>query len=157
VIAKTSVGIFRLSFETGELLSHATQPAPGFPLITKDSIFFLRPFSWSHVNLRTLKEIDRVEYRDDVLPLYENEKDLSPAGGIWMTEESIVWTTLDGGLKAVSRQPGPGGKREIWRDHIPDAIVSIGERPVSDHEYLYVRVMGNGRLRCYRSARVYWR
>ena len=71
----------------------------------------------------------------------------------WLSEESVIWTTMHGALMAASRKPGPDGKRLTWCEEIPDALMPIAEPPIGHGDYLYLTRKGeNPELYCYKSS-----
>lgn len=142
--------IFVLLLETGEVLSRAKPPFAGWYLVTDTSIFFKQAFGLSEFDHRELKEVDRIEYRADVEPLYQGRQ--VSVNAFCLSEESVIWTTGHGALMGVSRKPGPDGRRVTWSHEIPGAIMPFAEPPTLHGNYLYFTKKGtNPELLCFRS------
>lgn len=142
--------IFILSLETGEVLAQTKPPFPGSYVVTETSIFFKQAFGLSEFNHRELKEVDRIEYRAEIEPLYKGNQ--TTVNAFCLSEESVIWTTMHGALMGVSRRPGPDGKRVTWCQEIPGAIMPLAEAPVVYGDYLYFTKKGeNPELLCFRS------
>jgi hypothetical protein len=139
----------RLSLKTGELLAAARPPIWGVYVVTERSIFFKQAFALSEFDHREMREVDRLEYRAEVEPLYKGQDRM--VCGMCLTEESVVWTTMQGALMGVSRKRGPDGRRVTWTDHV-GGLIPLGVPPVAFGDYLYYASRAGDGLRCYRSV-----
>jgi len=140
-----------LELATGKLLARARPPFSGIHLVTETSVFFLQASGLSEFDHRTMKEVGRIEYGRDVEALYGKEHPYACA--FWLTEESVIWTTLNGVLIGVSRKTDKSGKRVVWSDRPEKAVMPIGEFPLAYGDYLYRAEKGDRLgLYCYRSA-----
>lgn len=141
-----------LDLETGKLLATAKPPFPGIQLVTETSVFFLQAFGLSEFDHRAMKEVERIEYRKEVEPLYGKQHPYPCA--FWLTKESVIWTTMNGVLIGVSRKVGKDGRRTVWSDRPEKALMPIGEFPLAYGDYLYRAEKGDRLgLYCYRSMK----
>ncbi len=152
VIVTTIEGkVHALSGETGELLAVETPPFRGPYLLTDTAVFFLQAFGLSEFDHREMREVERIEFRSEVEPLYQGNR--PTVNAFWLTEESVIWTTMHGALMAVSRRPGPGNRRRTWMEDL-GALMPIGVSPLGWGDYLYYSAvtrdhLGFGGLHCY--------
>jgi hypothetical protein len=142
VVTTLEPRVYALSLDNGEVLGVGVPPFSGSLQVTDTSIFFAQPFGLSEFDHREMKEVDRIEYRREVAPLYRlNAPSLH---GFVVTDESVVWTTMHGAFMGVSRRPGEDGRRRTWVDEVPGAIMPIGRSPVAHHGYIYYAAMSLG-------------
>lgn len=130
--------VIALSLESGEVLASGRPPFLGAHLVSETATFFKGPFALSVFDHREMCEIDRIEYRPDVEPLYQGRA--PSVTGFWLTQQSVVWTTMHGDLMAVSRELTHEG-RAVWIDTVPNAIMPIGVSPVAHGNFLYLTLL----------------
>ena len=75
-----------------------------------------------------------------------------------VTDEALIWTTMEGTLMGLERQARPGEKRLAWLDPL-GASMPIGVPPAASAGYMYYPAMSlNPKVRigliCYQSASV---
>lgn len=137
--------------ETGAIKAMVMPPYIGSFLVSETSVYFFRLSGWSELDLTTLRETARQEYDAEVAHMQGR---VLPAA-YWISEESVLWTTLGGQVMGVSRFPDESGKRVWWSDDLKSTL-AIAEPPVHEGGYLYVGTKGRpgsaGELICYRSA-----
>lgn len=140
-----------LALATGDVIAEALVPYAGCYAVTDTSIFFKQAFRMAEFDHRTMVEVDRLEYRADVEPLYgRNEPTVN---AVCISDASVVWTTMHGALMAVSRKPGQSGKHTVWSELIPGALMPLGDAPVTYDRYLYFTKRGEApELLCFRGA-----
>lgn len=149
VIAVPRVFILRLA--DGQLVGERHPPFTGSYLVTNSSVFFLQPYGLSEFDYWRDVEVGRIQYEKEVAPLYRNQP--PTVCGFWVSDDTVVWTTLQGALMAVSRNAGPDGSRAAWCREIPGALLPIGIPPVVRDGFVYCRDDGNMVVSCYQSAR----
>ncbi len=146
--------VFSLAVENGEQLAHGKPPFRGAYLVTATSMFFAQAYGLSEFDHHQMREVSRVEYRREVEPLYKGQP--PTVNGFWLTEDSVIWTTMHGAFMGVGRTP-EGGKRVTWGSDV-DALMPIGQSPLGHGDYLYYSVVARDRespqsgLHCYRSS-----
>jgi outer membrane protein assembly factor BamB len=151
IVIPNSLRVYSLALQTGEVLAAVRPEFRGWYLVTETSIYFKRQFGLSEFDHREMREVDRIEYQSDVEPLYEGNKPTVRA--FWVSQESVIWTTACGSIMAVSRRPGPGGRRTVWMERLPNALIPIASPPVSYGDYLYYGDRGGSLLLyCWRSV-----
>jgi hypothetical protein len=126
--------VFRLAIETGEITGKGRTPILGAYTVGRDAVSFATPFVLSEFSLRDFAEMERIEYRREVEPLYRGAG--PSVNGVCVTSEAAIWTTMDGALMAVSRTDAPG-RRRVWREELARAIVAISDAPVAGAEHFY--------------------
>ncbi len=151
IVLTMNFRVIILSLETGEVLGQARAPYPGWYVVTDSSVFFKQAFGLSEFDHRVLKEIDRIEYRAEVEPLYQG-KQIS-VNAFCISEESVIWTTMHGALMGISRKPGPDGERVTWCHEVPGALMPLAEAPVVYGDHLYLTKKGeNPELLCFKGS-----
>jgi hypothetical protein len=149
ILLTTSPRVYRLGLDRGDVLASGQPPVWGCYLVTDSAIFFKQPHLLSEFDYRQMRETSRTEYRTEVESLYGANNPM--VAGFCLTEQSIVWTTMDGSLMAVSRDVGSGGKRRCWTERI-GGIMPLGVPPAAFGDYLYCAPLAAGGLFCYRSV-----
>jgi hypothetical protein len=157
IVTTLDCQVYALSVETGELLAHGRPPFRGAYQVTERSVFFKQAFGLSEFDHREMREVDRIEYRAEVEPLYRGTR--PTANAFWLNKESVIWTTMHGALMGVSRKPEAGGRRRVWLEEIPGAIMPIAQSPVGYNGYLYYAAASNELdgpmgLYCYKGSEV---
>ena len=147
--------VFSLDRKKGEVLSQGQTPVNGSFQVTTTSIFFAQPFCFSEFDHQEMREISRLEYREEVEPLYGRHARTMNA--FCFSEESIVWTTMHGALMGISRKASPTGKRITWVNQKTDVLMPVATPPLIWGGYLYFRQMAASTntpcgLLCYRSS-----
>jgi hypothetical protein len=151
-----------LAPETGEVLDVA-RPGIEAPrglvrpmhLITETSIFYLHAVGLVELDHRSMKEVSRIEFRQEVEPHYAITRGMPYPCAFWLSEESVIWTNLSGLLIGVSREARRVGSRTVWADWMPGALVPIAQFPMAFGEYIYFSEYGEKKvgLHCYRGSR----
>jgi hypothetical protein len=147
--------VFSLDRRTGEVLSQGRTPVNGSFQVTATSIFFAQPFCFSEFDHRLMCEVNRLEYREHVEPLYGKQP--RTLNAFCFSEESIIWTTGHGALLGISRKDSSLGKRATWMDQKNDVLMPMATPPLILGGYLYYRRMGTSTapacgLLCYRGS-----
>lgn len=127
--------VFRISVETGEVVGRGRSPVSGVYAVTQDAVYFKTPFVLSEFSHRDFVEVNRIEHRTETEPLYHGAE--PSVNGVCVTPKTAIWTTMDGALMAVSRTEGPGGRRRVWMERLPGAIIAISDAPVAGTDYFY--------------------
>ena len=103
------------------------------------------------------------------LPLDREREDLKQAlqffykgeqptiNAILVTQDSLFWTSMQGVLMGIEREPVPGQKRKAWLDPLGNVAMPIGVSPTAYPEHMYYVVMSTDPkipkgLICYRPA-----
>jgi hypothetical protein len=127
--------VFAVSLETGRLLGRGESPTAAAFAVTERRIFFKQPFALSEFDHEEMREVGRIEYRAEVEPLYRG---LVPTvNALWLTEQTVIWTTAHGALMGVSRTVDSRSRRTVWVEEIPGALMPLGRAPVGYGDYLY--------------------
>jgi len=149
LLLTTSPRVYRLGLDRGDVVASSQPPVWGVYLVTDSAIFFKQPYALSEFDYRQMREANRVEYRAEVESLYGAKEYM--VAGFWLTERSIVWTTMQGALMAASRDPESDGKRRFWAEQI-GGLMPLGVPPTTFRDYLYCAPRGTGALFCYQSV-----
>jgi outer membrane protein assembly factor BamB len=151
IVLTMNFRVFVLSLATGEVIAQAKPAFPGWYVVTDRSIFFKQAFGLSEFDHRELKEVDRIQYRAEVEPLYKGQQ--VTVNAFCLSEQSVIWTTMHGALMGVSRKPGVDGRRATWCYEIPGGVMPLAEAPVAYGDYLYFTNKGQEpELLCFESA-----
>jgi hypothetical protein len=147
--------VFSLDRRTGEVLSQGRTPVNGSFQVTPTSIFFAQPFCFSEFDHREMREVNRIEYRDEVQPLYGNHAPTLNA--FCFSEEAVVWTTMHGALMGISREPCSPGKRTTWIEQKAHVLMPLAVPPLIWGNYMYFRQTSDSveypcGLLCYRGS-----
>jgi hypothetical protein len=136
---------------TGTITATTMPRHVGSFLVSESAVYFFSRSGWSALDVSTLTETAQQEYGTDVVQV---QGGVLPAA-YWISDESVLWTTLSGQVMGVSRYPDERGKRIWWSDDLKSTL-AIGEPPVHESGYLYVGTKGRGgsagEIVCYRSA-----
>jgi hypothetical protein len=128
-----------LDLASGRLLEAKRTSYAEPHVVTGTSIFFLDPYSLSEFDHSSMKEVSRIGFRREVLPLYGRHT--PSVCGFWLSNESVIWTTRHGSVMGVSRGANEDGRRVAWVDDL-GAVLPYGEFPLAHGDYLYVRDSG---------------
>jgi len=147
--------VFSLDRRTGEVLSQGRTPVNGSFQVTPTSIFFAQPFCFSEFDHREMREVNRIEYRDEVQPLYGNHAPTLNA--FCFSEEAVIWTTMHGALMGVSREPCFPGKRTTWIEQKAHVLMPLAVPPLIWGNHMYFRQTSDSveypcGLICYRGS-----
>ena len=126
--------VLSLDARNGQLLGSAIPPLRGSHLVTKTSVFFLHWGSLSEYDHSAFEEVDRLDYRAEVLPLYRGRAP-DPCA-LSLTTQSVVWNDLSGMTVGVSRKL-TRGVRTVWHDHPRGVLTPIACFPMVHGDYLY--------------------
>jgi hypothetical protein len=149
ILLTTSPRVYRLGLDRGEVLASAQPPVWGVYLVTESSIYFKQPHLLSEFDHRQMREASRVEYRTELESLYGAKERM--VAGFWLTEASIVWTTMQGSLMGASRDLGSDGKRRFWAEDV-GGLMPLGVPPSVFRDYLYCAPRATGALYCYQGT-----
>jgi hypothetical protein len=142
--------VYILSLGDGTVLAEVRPPFQGLKLTTERSIFFMSSAGLSEFDHRDLREVDRIDYRECVEPLYKGNR--PTVAGYTLTEESVIWCASHGALMGVSRRPGPDGRRATWvHEGLGSPPIAATPLVFGDHLY-WVDHSPQYPLLCFRSV-----
>jgi hypothetical protein len=99
-----------------------------------------------------MKEVDRLEFKEELEAFHSGSRRMENA--FCVTQDSIIWTMEYGTFLGVSREKGADGKRRIWVEEVPGALMPKAGPPIVNGLYLYYTNMGEPlELLCYESAK----
>jgi hypothetical protein len=101
VVVVTRVGrIHKLDRRTGRSIATSMPQVSGMPLVTENSVFLFRPDAL--LELRVSDMTDTI--LTDLTTASKVHKPFSAAASYALSEHAIVWTTVSGAVRAISRR-----------------------------------------------------
>ena len=147
--------IFKRDLMTGELLQQGQTPFRGPYQVSGESIFILNKHQgqfagYNHLSMEETKREDLKE----ALKMFGDPL----INALLVTDEALIWTTMEGTLMGLERQARPGEKRLAWLDPLGTSM-PIGVPPAASAGSMYYPAMSlNPKVRigliCYQSASV---
>lgn len=130
--------VFHLDRRTGEMVAQGRTPVLGSYQVTPESVFFANPFCFSEFDLMQMHEIHRLEYKDEVKPLYG--KHVPTLNAFCFSDESIIWTAMHGALMGVSRE-NSARNRTTWMETRENVLMPLAIPPLIWGGCMYFRQM----------------
>lgn len=135
VVVVTRAGrVYRLDKTTGRPIATGIPKASGIPLVTPNSVLFLRTDALLDFRLSDMTDAEPV----DLTGAATLHKPFAGTASYAVSEQAIIWTTTRGGVRAVSRRD----PTVSWRDDLSGVLFSVGQHPVVWNDYVYVEPVG---------------
>lgn len=152
-IPQNHMRVFSLSLDNGEIIDVGRAPFRArYFVVTEDFVYLKDDFRLSTFDHREMKEVDRIEFKKEVEPLYAGETRVT-SNAFCLTEKTIFWNTSNGALVGLSRTCDDQGQRVIWVEQIPGALTPESLPPICFRDNLYFNNWGYPpQLICYQAA-----
>ena len=148
--------VFKRDLTTGELIKTGQTPFRGPFQVSEESVFILNKFecAFTEFNHLLMEEVNREDLKKELEQLFEGRNPLINA--LLVTEESLIWTTMEGTFMGLERQAKQGKRRLAWKDSL-GVLMPIGVSPKASNGYMYYRAISlrvevRIGLVCYRSS-----
>jgi len=129
--------IFKWEIQSGELVQQGQTPFRGPFQVSDTSIYILNQLQceFSEYNHVLMEETYRENLKKELDALR------SPSiNALLVTDEALVWSTMEGNLMGVMRKVEIGKKRVVWIDPL-GTLMPIGVPPVASQGCMYFRAI----------------